>query len=329
MATAERTVLITLPKTFEEVSYLYLKERFEKEGVQIKGFCNEESPDHDKLLSLVRDVDGYITGWSETIDESVINNANRLKVITEFGVGVEHIDLDACTKKNIIVGNTPGVNADAVKELTIGLILSLARGICKINENTKKGRWELVLGTQLKNRVLGVIGTGNIGRRVSKVAMSLEMKVLAYDIQKNKELIKETKVEYLPLEEIFRQADFITIHIPLTAETRHLINKKYLNLMKKSAYLINTSRGPVIDEDYLYEILKDKKIAGAGLDVFSIEPPTGSPLLQLDNVVATSHIAGSTYEALRDTAQVNFEDIIRTFKGGKPSHVVNPRVFDS
>lgn len=328
MAT-RKTVLIVLPKSFQEAGLNYLTEAFEKEHVELKVFCQEESPSSEELSALVEDVDGYISGWGEPINDTTIGHTKRLKVITEFGVGVEHIDLDACTRKGIIVANAPGVNSISVMELAIGLILSLARNICGINIRTKARIWELSVGTQVNGKTLGIIGTGNIGRRVANVAHSLGMRVLTYDINMNEQLLKDGIVEYVQqLEEVFHQSDFITIHIPLTPETKGLIKKKHLNLMKKNAFLINTARGAIVDEDALYEILKDKKIAGAALDVFSSEPPLGSKLIQLENVITTSHIGGATFEAVRETARMNYEDIIRAFSGGRPLNVVNVRLLD-
>jgi D-3-phosphoglycerate dehydrogenase len=327
MATGKKRVLVILPKSFQEAGYEYLTEAFNKVDIQVKGFCEDRSPNSEELLSLVSDVEGYVSGWGEPINENVASHANRLRVITEFGVGVEHIDLEACSRKGIIVANAPGVNSVAVMELAIGLLLSLARNICKINARTKTGFWELSLGTQIKNKTLGVIGTGNIGKGVANVAVSLGMKVLTYDIQQNEQLVKEGKVEYVKrFEEIFSRADFITIHIPLSPETKGMIKREHLNLMKKSAYLINTARGAIVDEEALYEILRNNQIAGAALDVFSEEPPIGSKLLQLENVLTTSHIGGATFEAVRETARANYEDIIKVFSGGSPSHVVNPQV---
>lgn len=322
-----REILIILPKSFEQAGYMYLKRKFKEEGLHIRGVSSPKPPNRNELRSLVRGVEGYISGWGERIDKDIIARANKLKIIAEFGVGVDNIDLGACTREKIIVTNTPHANIDAVKEFTIALILSLARRICKVNENTKRGTWELTLGTQVKNKTLGVVGTGNIGSAVAKTAICLGMNVLAYDIHKNEILLRENKVEYVSLQELFRQADFVSIHLPSTSQTNKLIDRKYLNLMKKSAYLINTARGAVVNEKDLYELLKNKRIAGVAIDVYSQEPPSDSPLLTLSDVITTSHIAGVTFEAIRESARVNFEDVMKVLQGKKPLHVLNTEVI--
>ncbi len=261
------------------------------------------------------------------VSGAVIEAAGKLKIIAEHGVGVNHIDVKAATRKGIIVTNTPGINSDAVADLTIGLFISLARKIPYANQLVRHGQWSTIVGDQVSGKILGIVGLGQIGKKVAQRATGFDMKLLAYDVFHDDEFARKWGVTYLPLDEVLAQADFVSLHVPLISETNKMISDRELGLMKPSAYLVNVSRGSVIDEESICRVLKEGKIKGAALDVFSNEPPTGSRLLTLDNVILTPHMGGFTIETLNEVGMICAKNIVDAMAGKRPQFVVNPEVF--
>jgi len=276
----------------------------------------------EELLDLIIDTDGIIVG-ADKITESVINKSNRLKVISKHGVGVDNIDLEAASKKGIVVTNVPDANYNAVADLTFGLMLAIARLICEADRIVKEGRWEKVIGTELWEKTLGVVGVGRIGKAVIRRARGFDMKVLAYDVLEDDALAREYKLRYVSLEDVLRESDFVTIHVPLTNETKGMIGEKELKMMKKTAYLINAARGEIVDEKALCRALNENWIAGAALDVFKNEPPVNSPLLKLKNVVLTPHIGAYSHEAIRKMDIASAINLLNVLKGKQPLYQAN------
>jgi len=283
-----------------------------------------------ELLEAVRDVDGLIVG-NDKIDRKIIESARRLKIVARHGVSVSNVDLKAATENNIIVTYTPAANADAVADFTVGLMISVARHIPKAHASTIRGRWDSreFIGTEIRGKTLGIVGLGTIGTLVARRVKGFDMRVLYYSRTRKRHLERELGVQYVDLKTLLRESDFVTLHVDLTEETRGMIGAEELNLMKKSAYLINTARGPVVDEEALYKALKEKRIAGAAVDVYSKEPPSADfPLFELDNVVTTPHIAAYTEEAIKRMDMMNAEDVVRFFSGKKPEHIANVEVLE-
>jgi len=276
----------------------------------------------DKLIPLIKDVEAVIAG-PDKISARAINFAKKLKIIARYGVGVDNIDLETATRNKVVVTNAAGANKHAVADYVFALMLALARKICKVDRSLKQGNWQIVQGADVWRKTLGVIGTGNIGRRVIQTARGFEMRTLAYDIHKDLSLIKQYGVRYVSLEELLRQSDFVTIHVPRTPETIGLIGAREFKLMKPSAYLINTARGGIVDEKALFIVLKEKKIAGAALDVFAEEPLKESPLFTLDNIITTSHIASSTEGAMKEVDSICVKNVLRVLSGKEPLNPVN------
>lgn len=270
--------------------------------------------DENDLLGYLDDVVAIITGL-EPITQKVIYSAPRLRVIGKHGIGVDNIDLSAAKKKGITVLNSPGTNREAVADLVFGLMLSLARKIPKSDSQVRAGLWPKVFGQSVFGKTLGIIGLGVIGKSVVQRAKGFNMKVIAFDNYWNKEYADANGVIYSDIDGILKEADFVSLHVPLTAETQNLIGIDQLNSMKSTAYLINASRGGVVDEKALYAALKEGKIAGAGLDVFSTEPPSASPLLGLENVILSPHMAGFTDGALSLTSEFIAQSIIDALEG--------------
>lgn len=275
----------------------------------------------EELKEFISQVEGIIVGL-DPITPSLLEEAKRLRVISKHGVGVDNIAVEEATRRGIVVANAPGTNDDSVADLAWAFILSLARHIPRAYESMKGGKWEKIVGVEIKGKTLGVIGTGRIGKKVIHRSWGFDMKVLAYDLVPDLDLAQKWQFSYVSLEALLRESDFITLHIPLTRETRGFIGEKELSLMKSNAYLVNTARGGIVDEEALYRVLKKGTIAGAALDVFSQEPPANNPLLSLENVIATPHMASDTVEAIRQMDIVSAENVIRVLRGEPPISLI-------
>lgn len=281
----------------------------------------------EELTQNLKDVDAVVLGVDKC-SRKVIESLERMRVIGRHGVGLDNVDLDAATEKGIIVTYTPHVNANSVADHTWTLILALARKIIPADVSTKSGRWEgpKFIGTELSSKTIGILGLGAVGQRVAKRARGFDMNILYYDKRRNEALEREIGVTYVDFERLLRESDIVTIHATLTSETRKMIGTRELRMMKKTALLVNTARGEIIDEKVLEQALREGWIAGAALDVFEREPP--EQLLKIGNVVLTPHIASYTTEALRRMDTMVAEDIVKVLTGGKPEHVANPKVYE-
>ncbi len=292
---------------------------------QVSEILNEE-----KIIELINDnnVEAIIVG-TQQITKKIINNCSNLKIIAKHGIGIDNIDIDAATKKGIVVTFAPGANTNAVAELAFGLIMAISRNIYNACLSLKLEKWETFLGQEIDGKTIGILGTGRIGKEVIRKLSGFSTKIIVFDINKDKELIDLFKVEYVSLKKLLSNSDYISIHIPLTDKTINIIDYKEINLMKKSAFLINTSRGGIVNEESLYDSLVKWKIAGAALDVWSKEPPTeiSAKLASLENVLCTPHIGAYTLEALYQMGHVCAKSIIDFFSNKEPEYIANPKVF--
>jgi D-3-phosphoglycerate dehydrogenase len=300
-----------------------------KNGFEVRYVSQEARPlDGPKLARIVaRENPDVIICGAEPITAEVLMASEKLRMVMKHGVGIDNIDLNAATMQGIIVAHVPGANSEAVADLTIAMMLMLLRGIYEAVNSTKTGSWNRYIGHELGKMMVGVIGTGEIGTKVIQRLHGFGTRILAYDIVHNSDLILKYEVHYVTLEELLEMSDIVTLHVPLTERTRKMIGARELERMKESAYLINTARGEVIDEDALYAHLKAHRIAGAALDVFSREPPGASPLLQLDNVLPTPHIGAYTYEAMERMDRICAETITAVFRGEYSPNILNPTVL--
>ncbi|MGQ9788137.1 MAG: hydroxyacid dehydrogenase [Candidatus Hadarchaeaceae archaeon] len=269
-----------------------------------------------ELIEHIKDYEVLVVRSATKVTREVIEAGKNLRIIGRAGAGVDNIDVEAAKAKGIKVLNTPEAPSEAVAELVIGLMLAWARRLPQADYSMKQGKWlkSELMGTELRGKTLGIVGTGKIGQRVGALAAAFGMKIVAQDCVIYPEFIAGTGCEYADLVTVLKQSDYLTIHLPLTPETRHLFGSRELGLMKPTAVLINTSRGEIVDENALVEALSSGKIAGACLDVFSREPPVDSPLLKLPNVVLTPHIGASTHEAQREAAILISEKIKEAIK---------------
>lgn len=303
-------------KTDRDPIDLLIANGCEFESVQIDARSEEQG------IEVAKDADVLIVGL-QRITERVLDAATRLKVIGRCGVGLDNIDLKAAGARGIPVVYTPGANAQTVADLTLGLLLALARKIPQADRMTRGGQWKRIMGNDIWGKTLGICGLGQIGFNVAKRAKGFDMNVIAYDLFENPPLAAECGIKYKSKAEILRESDFITLHLPLTAETRGFIGIDDLRAMKKSAILVNTSRGGIVDENALYQALKGGEIAGAALDVFEHEPPGKTPLVELDNFIGSPHIGGITTEAISRIGMTVARDIVSILKGQKPEFPAN------
>ena len=269
---------------------------------------------------------------SGDITEKLLERCPKVKIVTVHGVGVEQFDVEACWARGIEVTNVPGGNSNAVAELAIGLMLDVARGISRQDRRVRGGEWAScrVIGRELRGATLGIVGFGNIGRLLLEKAVGMGMSVLAFDRYVDPAAVKAAGATFAGMEELFERSDYISLHLPLTDETRQVANASLLGRMKKTAFLVNTSRGGVVDQVALYDALVAGKLAGAGLDVQDPEPPrpvAGKDLASLENIVLLPHCGGSTRECQATVARVGAEDIARVLKGEKPRFSVRGQIM--
>jgi D-3-phosphoglycerate dehydrogenase len=283
------------------------------------------TPAAAELPSAIADADALVVRSATKVNSGLLEKAERLRVIGRAGVGVDNVDVEAATRRGVLVMNTPGGNSVSVAEHTLALMLALARSVPQATASTHAGRWEKssLSGTELRGKTLGLVGLGRVGMEVARRARALGMKVVAHDPYINPAAARELEVELLPLEDVFKQSNFISLHTSLSAATENLINAAAIAQMKKGAWIINCARGELIDEAALADALKSGHLAGAGLDTFAVEPPKNSPLIGLPNVIATPHIAGSTREAQEEVGTAIAQQVKDYLTDGMIRNAVN------
>jgi D-3-phosphoglycerate dehydrogenase len=275
----------------------------------------------DELIPLLQDCDGCIAGLDH-FTAKVIEGAQKLKVISRYGAGVDRVDLAAAKARNVIVCNTPGANSQAVADLTLALLLCVARKVSILDRKTREGQWPRSTGIELYGKTIGIIGLGAVGRAVARRASGFSMKVMAYDPFIDMKYAESNGIIPADFEIVTREADFLCLHLPLTDETRRIISKDVMNKMKDGAVIINTARGGLIDEIAAYELLASGHLGGMGLDVYETEPPQKSPLFELENVVLTPHTASHTYEATAAMADMSVQNLIDVLSGKSCLYIV-------
>lgn len=284
----------------------------------------------EEIIRMAKGSDALLCLLTDRIDGKVMDGiGSQLKIIANYAVGFDNIDLKEAKARKIMVTNTPGVLTETVAEHTIALLFAVVRRIVEADKFTRAGRyqgWEpmLFLGSDVAGKTLGIVGLGRIGGAIAKrMSQGFGLKIIYYDVFRNKKAEKELGIKYVPFKRLLKTADFISLHVPLLPQTHHLIGQKELKAMKKTAYLINTSRGPVIDEKALVRALKNRWIRGAALDVFEFEPKLAPGLAKLDNVVLTPHIASATEETRNKMAELAAKNIVAALSGKKPPNLIN------
>lgn len=305
-----------------------------REVAEVKVWEEELPPPREVLLKEVADCDALVPLLTDRVDDELLDRAPRLKVVANYAVGYDNIDVPACTARGVLVTNTPGVLTETTADLAFALILAAARRLVEADKFLRAGKWKtwgptLLLGQDVYGATLGLVGLGRIGAAVARRARGFNMKVLYYSRHRQEALEKELGVEYVSFDELLRRSDFISIHVPLTAETRHLFNAEAFAKMKPTAVLVNTARGPIVDEAALYAALKTGRIAAAGLDVMDPEPPSpDNPLLTLDNVILLPHIGSASIATRTRMATMAAENAAAALRGELPPNLVNPEAWE-
>ncbi|UJG43775.1 MAG: D-glycerate dehydrogenase [Candidatus Heimdallarchaeum endolithica] len=302
-----------------------------KNGFEVEVFEKNEPISREELLSRAKGADGLICLLTDKIDKEIIEKTG-IKAISNYAVGYDNIDIQAATELKIPVTNTPGVLTDATADLTWALILAVSRRIVEADKFVREQRFKgwgpmLFLGGDFKNKTIGIIGMGRIGEAVARRAIGFGMKIIYFNRTRKKDLEKELNAKFVSLDTLLKESDYISIHCPYTSETHHLIDWEEFELMKHSTYLINTARGKVVNEKALIKVLQDKRIMGAGLDVFYNEPEVPKAFYSLPNVVILPHIGSASIETRNKMAVMAAENMIECLKGNIPPNIINKEIY--
>ena len=323
----EKPKVLIMTKKFAEVSREPI-EKLEDAGflVDERSYDTLRSVTEQEFCKMIQGFDILVVAGTFRVARRVIESADRLKMIAIRSSGFDGTDLGAAREKGVLVTHNPGANADSVADMAVGLMLAVVKKIAKLDRKIRNGGWERERTLDMNGKVLGIIGIGRIGKIVAKRVQGFDMTIIANDIVEYREFLERYQIEAVSKGKLLECADIVTIHTPLDDTTRGMIGEKGLRLMKKTGILINTARGPIVDERALYKALKECWIAGAGLDVQMTEPPSFRPLVEMDNVVSTCHVAGLSDGASYNMAMQTVEKIITYFRGGMPESVLSPGV---
>ncbi|OLC30503.1 MAG: D-glycerate dehydrogenase [Armatimonadetes bacterium 13_1_40CM_64_14] len=290
-------------------------------------------PPREVILRELAQAEGVFSLLTDRIDAEVMAAAPRLKVVSNFAVGYDNIDIPAATKRGIVVTHTPDVLTETVADFTVCLMLAAARRLVEADRYTRDGKWKtweplLLAGQDIHHATLGLIGLGRIGAAVARRAQGFGMRVLYYDVVRREDLERSLSIAYLSLDDVLRDSDVISVHVPLSEHTRHLMGRAQFALMKNTAVFVNTSRGPVVDQRALAEALASRRIFAAGIDVFEQEPVSpDDPLLKLDNAIVVPHIASASIPTRIRMATLAAENLVAVLQGKRPPNPVNPEVL--
>lgn len=325
---AKQKILISQAWQKQDVPHFgdYVKE-LEGRGCEVVLYPSTRNMSEDEILTWAAGCVAHICGGVQ-YSARVMDGLPGLKMIARIGVGYETVDIPAASERGILVTTTPGAGAETVSEHAITMIAALSRRIFENDQMVRSGEWTTITGHSIYRRTLGIIGFGLIGRQLAKWAEGFDMKILAYDPIPDENYAREKGVTYVSLETLLKESDYVSLHLPLMPSTKGLIGGKELSLMKPEAFLINAARGGIVEEQALYQALKEKRIAGAALDVFEQEPICPNhPLLSLDNVIFSPHMAGSTFEGLDAIVGMAVQNVCSMLDGKRPAGLRNPEIF--
>jgi D-3-phosphoglycerate dehydrogenase len=324
MAREEKADFIVVPDDQPPVlSGTHLEPRLKQLARNVRIYSQDRPLDTQSVLQRIKDAEVVINIRASTrFSRDVLVQCPKLKLVSVWGIGYDNIDTAACKELGITVTNTPGYASIGVAEHALALMLAVARQLVTNDRAIREGRWARGWLTQLHSKTLGVVGTGPIGQQMVRLGKGIGMKVIAWTFHPSPQRAREYGVEFVSLEELLRQSDVVSLHVPLTKDTEKLVGREQLAFMRPNAILVNTARGPVVDEQALYEFLRDKRIAGAGIDVFGTEPlPKGHPFTTLDNLVLSPHVAPMSPETTLAGIAMSLDNI-ENFLKGEPTHVV-------
>ena len=305
-------------------------------AAQVEVWPSERPPNREELAGKIASCDGVLTNIMDRLDASLLEGATRLKVISQLAVGLDNIDVAEASRRGILVGNTPGVLAKATADLGFALLMSAARRVSESERWVRAGRWEMAfhpmywLGVDVHEATLGIVGLGQIGLEMAKRGLGFGMKIIYYSRNRKPDLEQRYGLEYVAADTLFGSADFVSLHVPLTPETRHFIGERELRMMKPTAVLVNLARGPVVDGEALYTALSENWIRAAALDVTDPEPiPLDHPLLTLDNLVISPHIGSASLTSRREMCLLAARNLVAGLEGQRLEHCANPELYAS
>jgi len=307
-----------------------------EKSAELELWPDDEPPSPEQLMEAMSNVDGAIINVMDRIDAPLLDAAPKLRVLSQVAAGLDNIDIPEATKRDIMVGYTPGVLAKSTADLAFALLLAVARRVVESDKWVREGNWKIShhpmfwLGSEVNGSTLGILGLGGIGLEMAKRGLGFDMKVLYHSRTRKRDLEKEYGLKYASFKRVLAESDFLSIHVPLTPQTNHFIGEKQLQMMKPSSILVNLSRGPVVDTEALHQALTKGTIAGAGLDVFDPEPvPTDHPILGLDNVVVLPHIGSASNRSRRDMHLLAARNLVAGLNGDRLEECANPEVYES
>jgi glyoxylate reductase len=303
-----------------------------KKGYEVKVYNKKQQISQNEIIKNACNADAIITMLTDKIDDYVISRLPKLKIISNFAVGYNNIDIESASKHNIMIANTPGVLTEATADTAFALLISAGRRIIESDRFMREGKfkgWEpmLLLGTEMRGKTAGIIGAGRIGTAFAKRCLGFGMKIIYFSRSKNREFEKTLNAKKVTLNKLLEEADFISIHVPLNQNTFHLLGKKELSRMKQTVVLVNTARGEIVDEKELIKLLKSKRIFAAGFDVYEGEPRVDKELFKLNNVVLLPHIGSATLETRSKIAEMASLNVVNTFVKKRPIHFVNEELL--
>ena len=306
-----------------------------REAAEVRVWPEELPPSPEQLGELLRGCDGAVTLLTDRIDGAVLDREPQLKVVSNFAVGFDNVDVPAATERGVAVCNTPGVLTETTADFAFALLMSAARRIPEGIDYVRAGQWQtwgplLLLGRDLHRATIGIVGFGRIGQALAKRARGFEMEILDYDAQRYPDAERALGATYRELDDLLRESDFVTLHVALTPETQQMIGAREFGLMKREAVVVNAARGPVIDTDALVAALRDGEIMGAALDVTDPEPlPADHPLVSLPNCIVVPHIASATVATRDNMATLAARNVLAVLRGERPEAIVNPEVLEA
>lgn len=323
----ERWRVLVSPRSFFEEGQEAC-ELLRAAGVEVVPSPLDRPLQDSELADLLGEFDGLVAGLDRVGRKALVAGAPRLRVVARNGIGVDNVDISAATELGVVVTNAPSVNAESVADFTFALLLALVRRVVEADGAVRAGSWPRLVGLELRGKCLGLVGFGRIGQRVAQRAAGFGLRVLAYDPQPDRTAAQILGVQLVDFSTVLEESDFVSLHLPLLPETRHLIGECELRRMKRTSFLVNTARGGVVDEAALALALQEGWIAGAACDVFEREPPVGSPLLSAPNLLLSPHMASHTREAIARASRVAAENVVAVLQGRRPPNPVNPEVLD-
>ncbi|HSZ30567.1 MAG TPA: phosphoglycerate dehydrogenase [Pseudonocardiaceae bacterium] len=319
------TVAVNLTRPEEELGEI--PARLRAAGLKLRCGSGRRATPVAEVIESLRGCSAAIAG-QERYTAEVLDACPELRLVVRFGVGFDTIDVGAATERGVLVATIPGTTDGGVADHAIGLMIDLAHGISRHDRAIRRGEWQPHRGLDMGGATLGIVGLGRIGRAVTRRALGFDMRVIAHEPYPVMEFVAEHRIELMRLDEVFTQSDFVTLHLPAMPETERIVDAAKLALMKPTAFLINTGRGTLVDEDALYDAVKSGEIAGAGIDAWTTEPMTDPRWTELDNVVLTPHSAANTHGVWTASAALAVHIVLQVMRGEQPAQLLNPQVWD-